>query len=575
MEKIVIIGGVAAGPKTACRLKRIMPEASITLVDKDRLISYAGCGIPYFISGEVNDESALRATSFDLIRDEAFFMDAKGIEVLTGTRALAIDRRDKTVQIENVRTGERSSLPYDKLVLATGSRPVVPPIEGIDLKGVFTVSSLSSAIDLQQYLKESPAEHAVIIGGGAIGIEMAEGLEDMWGLETTIVEFMPQLLPAFLEKPLEMMLAHHLRQNNITVLTGESVVSLESDENGTVARVVTNQRVIDAELVLVSTGVRPRDDLAYEAGLLVSPRGGIIVNNRLQTSDPNIYAAGDCIETPHRVSGRKAFAPLGSLANRQGRIVADNLAGHHRTFEGVVGSFIMKAFDVCVGSVGLTLAAAKAEGFDADMVIGVQADRAHIMRSHQYITLAMVFDRQSRRVLGVQGFNGMGDSVLARINAAAGLISFNATIEDFSQLELAYAPPFSTALDALNAIANVADNKIGGRIRLVSLLDFIAWIEDMNSHPDWVVVDVRAVADSQQEVETFGDRWRCLPYPEVRTRWSELPRDKTLILLCGSCTRSYEVQVFLDSVNLKNTLVLGGGVMALRHMGYDWLAEQG
>lgn len=574
MEKVVVIGGVAAGPKTACHLKRLNPDADITIVDQDSLISYGGCGIPYFISGDVADADALRSTSFDVVRDENFFAEAKGVNVKTNMRAIAIDRESKTVKLDNLQSGNPESIPYDKLVLATGSRPVIPPIEGANLKGVYTIGSLKSAIALQKYLREGDAEKAVIIGGGAIGIEMAEGLEDMWGLETTIVEFMPQLLPSFIEKPIEQMLVHHLKKNNIDVFTSESVTALEADENGIVARVVTNKQVLDAQLVLISTGVRPRDELARDAGLLVAQRGGIVVNNRLQTSDPNIYAAGDCIETAHQVTGKRAFAPLGSLANRQGRIVADNLAGIFSRFEGVVGSFIMKAFEICVGTTGLTLDAARAEGFDADISFIVQSDRAHFIRGHQDIVLAMVFDRKSRRVLGVQGLSVMGDSILARINAAAGLIERNAVIEDFSVLELAYAPPFSTALDALNVVANVADNKATGRFRSLPLMDFLDWVEHPESEPDRVVVDVRAVFDSRKEVERFGALWIPLPYPEMRARYQELPEDKELILVCGAGTRSYEVQSFLDSVGCSKTLVLEGSLMALRPMGVEWLSTE-
>ncbi len=574
MEKIVIVGGVAAGPKTACRLKRLKPDAQITIIDQDELISYGGCGIPYYISGEVADADALRSTSFDLVRDEAFFADAKGVDVKTNMQATRIDRKSKTLHLKNLLNNTEEAIPYDKLVLTVGSRPVIPPIAGAELKGVYTISSLKSAIALQKYLREGDAEKAVIIGGGAIGIEMAEGLEDMWGLKTTIVEFLPQLLPNFIEKPIEQMLSHHLKKNNIDVFTSESVTALEADENGVVARVVTNKQVLEAELVLISTGVRPRDELAREAGLLVAPRGGIVVNNRMQTSDPDIYAAGDCIETYHQVSGKKTFAPLGSLANRQGRIVADNLAGIYSRFDGVVGSFIMKAFEICVGTTGLTLKAARAEGFDADMSFIVQSDQAHFIQGHEDIVLAMVFDRKSRRVLGVQGLSVMGDSILARINAAAGLLSRNAVIEDFSVLEMAYAPPFSTALDALNVVANVAENNIAGRFRPISLLDFIAWVENPESCPDRIVIDVRSVFDSRNEVERFGDLWLPLPYPEIRTRYQELPKDKELILVCGAGTRSYEVQVFLDSVGYTRNLVLEGSLMALRPMGIEWVSEE-
>lgn len=574
LEKIVIIGGVAAGPKTACHLKRLKPEAQVTIIDQDSLISYGGCGIPYFIGGEVADADALRTTSYDLVRDETFFSDAKGVETKTSTRAISIDRKTKTVLLEDLLTNSRETIPYDKLVLATGSKPVIPPITGVDLKGVFTISSLKSAILLQHYIRGSDIKKAVIIGGGAIGIEMAEGLEDMWGLETTIVEFMPQLLPRFIEKPIERMLSFHLKKNNITVYTSEGVIALEGDENGAVARVVTVSRKLEAQLVLISTGVSPRDELAREAGLSVSPKGGIVVNSSLETSDPDIYAAGDCIETTHLITGQKTYAPLGSLSNRQGRIVADNLAGKSSFFEGVVGSFIMKAFDVCVGTTGLSLDAAIAEGFDADMSFIVHSDRAHFVPTNNDIVLAMIFDRKSRRVLGVQGFSVMGDGVLARINAAAGLLSQRALIEDFSLLEMAYAPPFSTALDALNVVANVAENKLSGRFRSLSPEGFLDWTNNPNSKPDWIVLDVRSIADSRSDVSQFRDLWIPLPYPEIRTRFEELPRDKELILVCGTGTRSYEVQVFLDSVGYANSLVLAGGMVVLKHMGIKWpLAE--
>ncbi|NQU63210.1 MAG: FAD-dependent oxidoreductase, partial [SAR324 cluster bacterium] len=251
---------------------------------------------------------------------------------------------------------------------------------------------------------------------------------------------------------------------------------------------------------------------AREAGLLVAPRGGIAVNNHLQTSDPDIYAAGDCIETTHLITGQKTYAPLGSLSNRQGRIVADNLAGKESRFEGVVGSFIMKAFDVCVGATGLTLNAARKGGFDADMSIITQSDRAHFVPGHQQLVLVMTFDKKSRRVLGVQGFSAMGDAVLARINAAAGLLAQHAVIEDFSVLEMAYAPPFSTALDALNVAANVAENKISGRFRSLSLDDFLAWTAEPGSHPDRIVLDVRSLKDSHEEVNRFGDLWMPIPW---------------------------------------------------------------
>jgi NADPH-dependent 2,4-dienoyl-CoA reductase/sulfur reductase-like enzyme/rhodanese-related sulfurtransferase len=567
--KTLIVGGVAAGPKTACRLKRLLPEAEITIIDQDNLISYGGCGIPYYVSGDVSDEKELRNTSFHMTRDEAFFMKAKGVKVLTRTRVLAIDRSAKALKIENLDSGEQRSLPYDKLVLCTGAAPNILPIPGTDLDGVFTVGDLHKAIAIKERLARGEVGRAVIIGGGAIGVEMAEAFADLWGAEATILEFMPQLLPSILDPVVAAMLAKHLRDKGVTIHTGEGARAIEADARGRACRVVTEHRAIEADIVIMAAGVRPRGGLARAAGLLVSPRGGIIVDERLQTSDPDIFAAGDCIETTHLVSGKKCHGPLGSLANRQGRIVADNLAGLSSRFPGWGGSFIMKAFEVCVGATGLTLAAARAAGFDADQVITAQSDRAHFFPEQAVIPLLMVFDRQSRKILGLQGFGPMGDGILARIDAAAGLIAHGGTIDDCSSLDLAYAPPFATALDALNATANVADNKARGRLKTLSIDDYLAWMDDFASRPDWLALDVRHPAEAAAFTAKFGAAWLALPYPEIRTRYQEIPKDKELIIICDAGTRSYEVQCFLDAQGYRS-LVLGGGFNCIRRIGAAW-----
>jgi NADPH-dependent 2,4-dienoyl-CoA reductase/sulfur reductase-like enzyme/rhodanese-related sulfurtransferase len=571
-EKIVIIGGVAAGPKTACRVKRLMPDAQVTVIDMDSLISYGGCGIPYYVSGDVSDEKELRSTSFHAVRDEQFFADAKGVTVLTRTRALAINRQEKTVKIESIDNGELNQIPYDKLVLATGSTPNRLSIPGAELEGVYTVTDMHKAIAVKNDLAQGKVGKAVVIGGGAIGVEMAEALADLWDIETTVLEYMDQLLPRIVDPPFAAMLEKHLRDNSVNVYTGDSATAIEPDDSGRVCRVVTPQRTIEADLVIMSVGVRPRSDLAKEAGLLVSPHGTIVVNNRMQTSDPNIYAAGDCIETVNLVSGAKNHAPMGSLANRQGRIVADNIAGIPSRFDGWIGSFIMKAFECCIAGTGMSLAAARADGFDAEVAITAQSDRAHFFPTQAIIMLQMVFDKTSRRVLGFQGFGPMNDSILARINAAAALIAKGATIEDFSNLEMAYAPPFSTALDALNATANVADNLAAGRLRTISIEDYLAWMKaSPSSRPHWVTLDIRHPKEAAEFVNVFSeDLWKAIPYVEIRARYSELPDDKTVVIICDAGTRSSEVQTFLDSVGRTNNLVLGGGFNAIRRIGPDW-----
>ncbi len=572
--KVLIIGGVAAGPKAASRLKRLMPEAQVTIIDRDNLISYGGCGIPYYVSGDVSDEQELRNTSFHMTRDENFFARAKGVKVLTRLEATAIDRKARTVKVKHVETGEEKDLAYDKLVLATGARANILPVPGAELPGVYTVSDLHKAIAIKENLARGKVSKAVVIGGGAIGIEMAEAFADLWGVDTSLVEFMDQLLPNLLDRTFALMLKSAMERNGVKVHTGEGVKEIIAGEDGRAARVVTDQRTIECDIVIMAAGVRPRDELAREAGLLTSPKGGIVVNERMQTSDPDIYAAGDCLELSHQITGRKGYAPMGSLANRQGRVVADNIAGLSRRFPGYVGSFIMKAFDVCVGATGLTLKAAKADGLNADVVITAQSDRAHFFPEQAIIPLQMVFDRDSRRVVGLQGFGPMGDGILARIDAACGLIARGATIDEISNLEMAYAPPFATALDALNATANVADNKIAGRLRTVSIEDFMAWMDDMDSRPDWVALDIRHPTEVEPFVKKFKDRWLAIPYIEMRERCDELPADRELIIICDAGTRSYEIQRLLDSRPTPfRSLVLGGGFNCVRRIGASWWPE--
>ena len=573
-KSIVIIGAVAAGPKAACRLKRLHQDWDITMVDQDSLISYGGCGIPYYVSGDVSDESELRATSFHVVRDVPFFENAKGVNVLTRTRAVAIDRKEKKVHVENLESGAKQQLAYDRLMLATGAKPFVLPIPGGELDGVFSIADLHKAIEIKERISQGKVSRAVVIGGGAIGIEMAEAMTDLWGIETALIELAPQLLPRIVDWPFARMLQQHLQEKNVAVFTGESATELLDDGQGKVCGVRTGQRTLDADLVIMAVGVRPRSELALEAGLDVAPWGGIKVNQRLQTSDPAIYAAGDCIAVTSLVTGRETFAPLGSLANRQGRIVADNMAGLPSVFKGVCGSFIMKAFDRCIAATGISYEAALAEGFAADYALTSPPDRAHFFPEQAVVILQLVFDRKSRRILGLQAFGMMNDSISARVDAAAALIAQGGTIEDFGVLEMAYAPPFSSAIDSINAAAYVAENLCENRLRRVGLKRFLAWVGDMNTEPDWAVLDLRHPLEAVPYVEKYGtDRWFALEYTQVRARHNELPAGKTLIIICNAGTRSYEVQVFLDHLGKTDSMVLCGGLNVISRLGVDWLVK--
>ncbi|PID72705.1 MAG: pyridine nucleotide-disulfide oxidoreductase [Desulfobulbus propionicus] len=570
-KEIVVVGAVAAGPKAACRLKRLQPDWNITLVDQDSLISYGGCGIPYYVSGDVSDESELRATSFHVVRDENFFENAKGVNVKTRTRATSIDRERKVVKVKNLDSGEVQELPYDKLILATGAKPFELPIPGADLDGVFTIANLHKAIAIRQRIAQGKVGKAVVIGGGAIGIEMAEAMKDLWGVETTLIELVPQLLNRVVDWSLAGMLKKHLVDSGVDVFTGELATAIIGNENGQVTGVQTEKRTLDADLVIVAVGVRPRSELAKEAGLDVAPFGGIRVNQRMQTSDPDIYAAGDCIATTSLITGKEIFTPLGSLANRQGRAVADNIAGIPTLFKGVCGSFIMKAFERCIATTGLSYEAALAEGFDADYVITAPPDRAHFFPNQAVVILQMVFDKRTRRVLGVQGFGMMNDSLSARIDTAAALIAHGATIEDFSDVEMAYAPPFSSAIDSINAVAYVAENLCDGRFRKIDLDRFFSWMDDMESEPDFAVLDIRHPNEAAPYVAKYGsEKWIALNYEVIRQKSDEVPDDKTLIILCNAGTRSYEVQVFLDHIGKTNNYVLGGGTNVFSRLDVDW-----
>ncbi len=569
-KKILIIGGVAAGPKAASRLKRLLGDAEVTIVDQDSLISYGGCGIPYYISGDVTDEKELRSTSFHMVRDPLFFKNAKGVEVKTRTRALAINRTEKKVRVADLESNEEYDIDYDTLLLATGSAPFVLPIPGSDADGVYTISDMHKAIAIKEGLAKGQIGKAAIIGGGAIGVEMAEAFRDLWGVETTLVEFQQQIFPGILDEPVARMMEKTLRDNGIDVFVGEGAEEILV-KDGKAVGIRTAQRSIDADIVIMAAGVRPRSELAAAAGLQVGMRGGITVNSRMQTSDPDIYAAGDCVEIPHLISGKRMSFPLGSLANREGRVAADNIAGMVSELKGAVGSFIVKAFDLAVGSVGLTLAAARAEGFDADISWSSPMDRAHFFPDRGLLNIGLVFDKSSRKVLGLQGAGPANDGLSVRIDAVAAAITAGAVIDDIGTAEMAYAPPFNAAIDPINAAAYIADNLCMGLMRQVDVSQFNQWMVEPSSHPDWLVVDVRHAIEAEPYMEKYGAQWISLPYDQVRTRYKELPADKQLVIFCNAGSRSFEVQVFLDQCGMKNSVVVPGGFNLFRRMGASWL----
>ncbi|MFW5989716.1 MAG: FAD-dependent oxidoreductase [Desulfosudaceae bacterium] len=569
-RRIVVIGGVPLGPKAACRAKRLEPEAEVILIDRDDYISYGGCGIPFYVSGDVSDESELRSTSFHMVRDERFFLKDKGVKAMIGTEALKIDRPEKIVHIKK-RDGSPDTLAYDKLVLATGTRPRRLNLPGEDLKNVYTASNLRDAIAIKQLVTGGNIEKAVIIGGGFIGLEMAEALADMWEIETTIVEVCDQIMPGFVSSSLAAMATRRLEENDITVYTSEKVEAILGED--AVTGVKTDQRDLEADLVIMSVGVVPNTELAAEAGLEVDGRGLLKVNDHLRTSDPDIYAGGDCVTIPNLVSGQDGYYPLGSMANRQGRVIGTNVTGGEATFPGGVGSFVVKIFDSSLAGAGLTVEMAKKAGFDAVGIQVAQFDRAHFYIEKEIIFLELVVDRQTRRVLGIQGFGGQGSEMVGRINAVAAILKYHPAVEEISNLELAYSPPFASAMDITNALGNAAANYLDGRYRPMDMEEFQETWHNLENE-DIFFVDCRASADAQPFADKYAEFWTSIPHDQLSDRLDEIPRDKKLLLVCNTGVRSYEAQLNLDAAGLTDNFSVGAGVAGLKAFGIDFGLEE-
>ncbi|MFP4315983.1 MAG: FAD-dependent oxidoreductase [Desulfovibrionales bacterium] len=565
-KHVVVIGAVAAGPKSACRFKRLMPEARVTMIDRSDTISYGGCGIPYFVSGEVSESMQLRTTSFHMVRDETFFREVKGVDVLSLTEATRIDRNEKTVHIRNVKTGETGVLDYDRLVIATGSRPRRLGLPGEDLEGVHYVSSIPEAVGIRKAVTRGLVEKAVVVGAGFIGLEMAEAFADMWGIETTVVEIADQIMPHYISPELARMGQRHMEEKGVHFLLGETVKRLEGD--GRVTRLVTDKQTIDADVVVISVGVLPNSELALQCGLDVSDRGGIRVNDRMQTSDPDIFSGGDCVEIIHQVTGKPFYLPMGSMANRQGRVIGTNLAGGDARFPGASGSFVVKLFDSSIAGAGLCLSTARNQGFDAMSVLLVQLDRAHFFPTKELMTLELVVEKSTRRILGIQGFGSAGDAMVGRINAVAGILKHQPTIEDISNFEMAYSPPFSAAVDILNTLGNMADNALAGMNRGVGPAEFQEFWNERDSGT-YFFLDCREEADAKQYVEKFPEHWHNIPQGKIAERIEELPKDRKVVLVCNTGGRSYEAQITLDQKGVDEVINLHGGMAALKHWGGD------
>jgi len=552
--RIVVIGGSAAGPKAAARARRLDPNAEITIIQKDADLSMASCGYPYYVGGYFDEREMLLCSPTGVVRDPRFFLNAKGITALTSTEVLSIDRKAHTLEYRNVASNETQTLGYDKLVVATGARPFVPPVPGTDLDGITTLQSMRDADFLRKIRDEGHIKKAAIIGGGLIGIETCEALQ-LAGIQITVVEMLPQLL-SFLDWELARLVENHVRDQGANVVTKNGLAAFLGEDGKLTAVKLANGTELPCQLAVVAVGVRPNTKLAADAGLAVGERHGIVVDEHMQTSDPDIYAVGDCVEIKNLITGKPTHAPFGDLANLQGRVAGENIVkGNVATFPGTVQTGICKVFEYGAGSTGLSEAAARRFGYE-NIVTALAAglDKPHFMGG-ELIILKMVADAESGRILGVQCI-GPGD-VSKRIAVAAMAIQGGITVDQMVNADLPYAPPYSLTIDTVITAAHVLQNKMRGLMKGMSPMDVK---EKMDAEEDVLLIDVRG--PDEFETTRLGIGETLIPLSALRGRLGELPDDKNkeIICYCKISLRGYEAARLLEGHGYTNVHVMEGGI---------------
>jgi NADPH-dependent 2,4-dienoyl-CoA reductase/sulfur reductase-like enzyme/rhodanese-related sulfurtransferase len=554
-KRIVIIGGTAAGPKAAAKAKRIDGNAEVIILQKDPELSMASCGYPYYVGGCFDDRNMLLSTPTGVTRNPMFYLNAKDIDARVNTEVTSIDRKGHTVSYRNVVTGETGNMTYDKLILATGSVPYMPPIPGVGLEGITTLQSMRDADFLRKVGDEGKIKKAVVVGGGLIGIETCEALQ-LADIEITVVELLPQIL-TFLDWELAKLVENHVRSKGANVITGNGIAEFLG-ENGKLTGVkLANGTELPCELAVVAIGVRPNVKLAQAAGLKIGETGGLEVDEFMQTSDPDIYAAGDCTEKVNRITGRKVLAPYGDLANLQGRVAGENAASKNCvTFPGTIQTGICKVFDYAAGSTGLCEAAATKLGYDVITVINASPDKPNFMDAKLLVT-KLVAERKTGRVLGAQCV-GPGN-VAKQISQWAMAIQGRLTVEDLVNCDLPYAPPFSLAIDHFIATAHIMQNKMKGRIKGISAMEVEQRVA-CDGKP--FLIDTRGPDEYEQMRLGIGER--LIPLGALRKRLNEIPKDKEteIICFCKISLRGYEAALVLEGNGWKNVRVMEGGVMA-------------
>ena len=519
--KVVIIGGVAGGATAAARLRRLDEQAEIIILERSGYISYANCGLPYYIGGEITDREALT------LQTPASFWARFRIEVRVHNEVTAIHPERKNVTVRRLDDGVVYEEAYDKLILSPGAKPVRPALPGINDSRIFTLRNVEDTFSIHAFIEQNAPRRAVVAGGGFIGLEMAENLTQQ-GIETTIVERMEQVM-APLDSDMACSVHAYLREKGVNLRLGETVAGFTSNEAGLRVRLESGDSV-SADFVILALGVAPDTALARAAGLALGVRGSIAVNDRMQTSDQDIYAVGDAVESVHFVSGEKTLAALAGPANKQGRIAADQICGRESRYHGVQGSSVLKLFDMTVAATGLNEAAARAAGIAFDKTVTFSASHATYYPGATNMTVKTLFSPETGRLLGAQivGFEGVDK----RIDVLAAAVRMGMTGEALTELELSYAPPYSSAKDPVNMAGYVIENVRSGLVRQYHWHD----VEALPRDGSVILLDTRTPAEyGRGHIEGAVN----LPLDELRERLPELERGKPIYVNCHSGLRSY------------------------------------
>ena len=539
--KIIVIGAVAAGTKAAAKIKRELGnEAEVLVITRERDISYAGCGLPYYIGGVIEDRSELLQNTPDS------FAGLTGVTMRCGVEATGLDAAAKAVTAVDLESGEELRLEYDKLVIATGARPVMPNIPGIDLPGVFALRNPSDA-DAVLEAVNAGMKRAVIVGGGLIGVEMAENLSKR-GVRVSIIDMAPHILPGF-DADFADYVENLLADNGIPVFLGDGVTEIEGTDKVTKLR--TAKRGIKTDAVIMSVGVRPNTEWLAGSGIELAKNGSIVVDDYMRTNIEDVYAAGDVVMVKNRVTGRDMWTPMGSSANLEGRQCAKTVAGTARHgFRGVLGTTVVQLPGIIAGKTGLGRDAAGAEGLDFEFVTAGVDDKAHFYPGRAKITIRVVADRQTRKLLGVQALGS--DNVDKVIDIAVALISMGATIDDVDDMDFAYSPPFSTPIHPLTAAVNALENKLDGKY-------FGGALSDLDEGTEWIELDVgkTPVIPALRHVDVSA----------INGPIDGVPVDANVKLICTTGKNAYLAENRLMRYGYKKLFSVEGGTVFNKSLG--------